>query len=99
MKTQMQWGDEMLTFEQATQMRDTFDAQMRDASQALRAVEGVGSGAMGLTPDAIKASEAYQEAKRRFEWDFDNLRKFNAWYVKAFKRELAQARRKKYENS
>ena len=86
----------MLTFEQATQMRDAFDAQMRAASQALRAVDGVGSGAMGLTPDAVKASAAYQEAKRRFDWDFDNLQKFNAWYVKAFKRELTAQRRAKY---
>lgn len=87
----------MLTFEQATQMRDICEAQMRAASQALRAIDGVGSGAMGLTPDAVKASAAYQDAKRRFDWDFDNLRKFNAWYVKAFKRELAAQRRAKFE--
>ena len=86
----------MLTFEQATQMRDTFDAQARDAGRALRAIEGVGSGAMGLTPDAVKASAAYRDAKRRFDWDFDNLQKFNAWYVKAFKRELAAQRRAKF---
>ena len=81
-----------MTFEQATHMRDIFEAQMKAASVALRAVPGVGSGAMGLTPDSVKASTAYQNAKRRFEWDFDNLRKFNAWYVKTFKTELRKAR-------
>lgn len=72
---------------------------MNEAAKALRAIPGIGSGCMGLTPDSVKVGADYQDAKRRFEWDFDNLRKFNAWYVKAFKRELAQMRRKKYENS
>jgi hypothetical protein len=81
-----------LTFEQATHMRNIFEAQMKDAAQALKAIEGVGTGWMGLTPDSVKASPKYQEARRRFDWDFDSLRKFNTWYVKTFKRELAQER-------
>lgn len=85
-------GAHTMTFEQATQMRDIFEAQMKQASAALRAVPGVGTGTMGLTPDNVKASAAYQDAKRRFEWDFANLRKFNAWYVKTFKIELKKAR-------
>jgi len=81
-----------LTFQQATLMRDSFEAHMKQASEALRALPGVGSGAMGLTPDYIKTSQEYREAKRRFEWDLNNLRRFNAWYVKTFKTELREQR-------
>jgi hypothetical protein len=73
-------------------MRNIFEAQMKDAAQALKSIPGVGIGPMGLTPDHVKASPDYQETRRRFEWDFDSLRKFNAWYVKTFKRELARER-------
>lgn len=84
-----------MTFEQATHMRNIFEAQMNDAAQALKAIPGVGSGDMGLTPDHVKAAPEYKNARRRYEWDFDNLRKFNAWYVKTFKAELAATRRDK----
>jgi hypothetical protein len=85
-----------LTFEQATHMRNIFEAKMKDAAQALKSIEGVGAGLMGLTPDHVKASREYQEARRRFDWDFDSLRKFNVWYVKTFKRELARERAAKH---
>jgi hypothetical protein len=85
-----------MNFETATRLRDTFEAQMHDAGAALKSVEGVGTGVMGLTPDSVKKSPEYVEAKRRFDWDFDNLRKFNTWYVKEFAKELRELRNKKF---
>jgi len=46
------------------------------ASRALKAL-GAGSGPKGLTPDAIKQSPEYQEAKRKCKAAFAALRQFN----------------------
>jgi len=50
------------------------------ASRALKAL-GAGSGPKGLTPDAIKQSPEYQEAKRKSDAAFKALRRFNATNV------------------
>lgn len=47
---------------------------------------------MNLIPDHIKATQEYRDAKSAFDVAFYEQRRFNAWFVKAFKRELAQAR-------
>ena len=85
-----------MNFQQATIMRNACEAHMKEAAQALKAIPGVGSGPMGLTPDSVKASPEYKAAKARFDWDFDSFRKFNAYYTKAFKKELQAERAKKY---
>lgn len=85
----------LMNFTQATIMRNAFETHMKEAAQALKAIEGVGAGPMGLTPDHVKASPQYKEAKARFDWDFSNFRNFNAYYVKTFKKELAALRRSK----
>jgi hypothetical protein len=54
------------------------------ASDALRAVPGIGSGPMGMTPDAVKASPEYRAAKLAYERAHAELRAFNAALRKAF---------------
>jgi hypothetical protein len=49
-------------------------------------------GAMGLTPDAVKASPEWQAAYRIERAAFAELRTFNAMYVKRFKKEIYAAR-------
>lgn len=53
-------------------------------------------GAMGLTPDNVKASVEFKTAKRAFDVAFSNLRNFNGQFVKVFKKEIAQERKIKY---
>lgn len=46
-------------------------------------------GEMGLTPNHVRALPEYQEANREFKKAFAELRKFNSYLVKTFKKELA----------
>lgn len=64
-----------------------YDAH-RAAGKALTALPGVGSGAMGLTPENVKQSPAYQAAKRAEREAFAALRSFNADYVKTYAKEI-----------
>ena len=50
--------------------------------------EGVGSGAMGLTPDHIKFSPEYRAARNRSEQIKDIIRKFNSTAAPRFKKEM-----------
>lgn len=52
------------------------------ASNAFKAIPGVGMGESGLTPDAVKASAEYQEAQRHWRIAFEALRDFNARHIK-----------------
>lgn len=54
---------------------------------------------MGMTPDHVKAVPEWQQAKKDFDQAFAQLRNFNGWYVKTFKKEIAQERKEKYKQS
>jgi len=49
----------------------------KDTGRALNAIPGLGSGAMGLTPDSVKARPDYQKAKHESRMAFEALREFN----------------------
>lgn len=87
----------MIDFATATQRRDSINAELRDATAALRALTNDLAGAaprpMGLTPDHVKADPRWQAAKSKVDRLFQMLRNFNGVYVKQFKRELAAQRR------
>lgn len=51
--------------------------------------------AIGLVPDHVKFSPAYQDLKRRYDAAFAQERQANAFLVKHFKTELQQERRAK----
>lgn len=44
-------------------------------------------GSMGLTPDHVKESPEFQQAKRSFDASFRRLRDFNALFLKKFKKQ------------
>ena len=60
------------------------------AAQNFNALDGIGSGVMGLTPDSVKARPDYRIAKQAMDKAFAELRAFNAVYVKRYKNELAK---------
>ncbi len=67
------------------------------ACRNLKAIPGVGSGPMGLTPDDIRARPDYRIAKEAMDKSFAALREFNAVYVKRYKKELAAESKLKRE--
>lgn len=79
-------------FGRACFARDWLETRERKAAGALAGVAGVGTGAMGLTPDDVKQSRDYQRAKTGHAAAFERLQDFNATFTKTFKRELAATR-------
>lgn len=51
----------------------------------------------GLIPDEVKFSPEFQKAKLAFDRAFSDLRKFNQWFVRTFKREETLRRRERDE--
>jgi hypothetical protein len=49
--------------------------------------------AMGITPDHIRVLPEWKIAIESFARSFDELRKFNGWFVKTFKKEYEADRK------
>jgi hypothetical protein len=67
--------------------------ETKKASDRLRVIPGVGSGPMGLTPDAVKQAAEYRAAKLAYDRAFAALQAFNRRFVAQFKREILLERR------
>ncbi len=81
-----------MTYEQAKAERDRLESEVKAAGEALKPFP---ANSMGITPDYAKTTE-WHAAKRAFGRAFENLRKFNAMFVKTFKKEIMAERRAKY---
>lgn len=81
-----------VTYPMARQIRDRIQAEAETAGARLRAIPGVGSGQIGLTPDSVKATAEYQSARAAWETAFERLRAFNGEYCQRFKREIRAER-------
>ena len=57
--------------------RAALEAEHKAAGEALRAIPGIGSGRMGLTPDHVKQSPEYKAARAAYWLAHDRLRRFN----------------------
>jgi hypothetical protein len=84
-----------MTYEAAKAIKAELEARVTIASAAIRSVKGAGSGAMGLTPDAVKFSPEYQAAKRAYDKAHDDMRKFNATFLRLYGREYQAERRRR----
>jgi len=62
------------------------EAELDSASNALRSIKGVGSGLMGLTPDSVKQSQEFIDAKNQYDRAFAQLRAFNGRYGKELRK-------------
>lgn len=76
----------------AKAFHDRLVAELEAASKAWNAIGGVGTGQMGLTPDAVKFSAAYRDAKRAYDRAHRALRAYNRDYQKRFRNEIAADR-------
>jgi hypothetical protein len=86
-------GSDAMTFQEFQQEGARLRAALYAASDRLKALPGVGTGATGLTPDSVKTSREYREAARAFDSALRALQSFNAKHLKAHKVEHAQAMR------
>jgi len=84
-----------MDYTEAKKIKAELEAALDVASKTLNAIPGVGSGAMGLTPDAVKFSTEYRVAKTAYEKAFKNMRAFNGWFTKTFKKEYLAERRER----
>ena len=82
-----------MDFEQFRAERARLIENTCQTSKAWRAIEGVGSGAMGLTPDSVKASPEYRRARAEFNAAMRALQAFNARHLKRFKAQIAAEQR------
>jgi hypothetical protein len=67
--------------------QSALEFQVKAASDAIRAIPGHASGPMGLTPDDVKFSRPYQEARAAYDRAFSALQQHNMAYCQAFKKE------------
>jgi hypothetical protein len=79
-------------FEAAKAEGAALEAEVADAEAALKAIPGVSSGRMGLTPEHVRTSPQYRSARARFDKAFARLRAFNGVFVKRFAKELRAER-------
>lgn len=87
----------MNDFDIAKLAADKLAKEYKEKSDALQAFDKLGKTELGLTPDHVKASPEWKQAKADYENAFQAFRNYNQWYTKAFKKELAEQRRNKYK--
>lgn len=81
-----------MDFETGKRLQGELEARLDAASATLAAFP---RGAMGLTPDSVKALPEWRDAKAAVDKAFADLRAFNASFVPRFARELAAERRER----
>jgi hypothetical protein len=90
------YGDDCMTFEEAKSYKQKLEEINNRHSAHLNTFE---RNALGMTPDHIRATSEWKQAKFEFDQSFTELRKFNAHYVKKFKKEIQADRRMKFKKS
>lgn len=80
-------------YEQAKKRRDQLEAEYQRASRELKELSG--GGPMNLTPDSVRATPKWKAAKREADEAFAALQDFNTVFVRRFKREIAQDRKRR----
>lgn len=73
---------------------ERLESAVSEAGAALRAIPGVSSGPLSLTPDSVKARPDYIAARRAYDAAFKALRDHNGAMTKEEMRALADMRAK-----
>jgi hypothetical protein len=85
-----------MNYEEAKIYRDKLEEKNNADSVNLKTFDKFGKTNIGLTPDHVKEMPEWKLAKSTFEKSFAELRNFNGWFVKTFKKEIQADRRKKW---
>jgi len=88
-----------MTYEEAKAYGEELMERNKIDSDNLKFFDEIyGRSSMGLTPDHVKALPEWKEAKETFNRSFAELRSFNAWFTKTFKKEyMAERRNRRYD--
>lgn len=78
-------------YAQAKERQAQLQAEYERTGLALKALSG--GGPMGMTPESVRTTPRWKDAKREADAAFAALRAFNEVYVKRFSKEIAQDRR------
>ena len=85
----------MSNYQIAKQSKIVLENTLDNADKILKAFDSYGKSSFGLTPDHVKAMPEWQQAKDDFDRAFAELRAFNGWYMKTFKKEIMLERKYK----
>ena len=88
----------MSLFIVAKQSKTMLENALDAADKALKAFDKYGKSEMGMTPDFVREMPEWQQARKEYDKAFAELRNFNGWYVKTFKKEIAAERKEKYKS-
>lgn len=72
-----------MNFEEAKAHKEELDSINRKHSEVLQQFE---TNSIGLVPDNIRTTPEWKQAKQDFDHSFSELRKFNTWFVKEFRK-------------
>lgn len=81
-----------MTYEEAKEYKQKINEEYDNASENIRKFE---RNDMGLIPDHIRESQEYQDADYQERVLFAELRRFNSWFLKNFKKEYMKERNAK----
>lgn len=79
-----------MSYLEAKHQKEQLEAEVARRSTVLQSFP---VGPMNLVPDHIKASQTFQDAKAAYNAAFNNLRAFNASFVRIYKKEIKASRR------
>lgn len=77
--------------------KEALYAKNDKASEELQAFDKLGKSEVGMTPGHVKAMPEWKAAKRAYDVSFAELRAFNGWFMKTFKKEVKEEQRNKYK--
>lgn len=86
-----------MNYDKAKKESERLNALAADASKALTAVCGKARGPYGEIPSSVKGTPEYKTASEAYRLAASNLRKFNQYYTRKFKAEIALDRAKSNE--
>ena len=82
------------TYVEAKALQDELYLAYDKAGEALQKYP---KGVLGLTPDEIKFSSAFQVDAIEYNRALTALQTYNTWFVKAYKKERAEERKQKFK--
>lgn len=86
-----------MTYEEAKLRKQELEDMVDTVGLKLKEFEKYGKSSLGTTPDHVREMPEWIIAKKEFDQAFAELRNFNGWFVKTFKKEYVADRNKKRE--
>jgi hypothetical protein len=84
-----------MNYQEAKLYRDEMEKRHKIDSDNLKTFDKYKI-SMGIVPDHIRETPEYQIVSKAVDKNFAELRNFNKWYVKTFKKEIQADRKNRY---